>query len=395
MMSFGADDVVSGAAWDALHQRFGALRDIVWGDEALDPGTRAEGLRYLLRFLAAGIAVCMEHDDTDEPELGHMIHHRMTWGLDNPDCVYSYTRVDGRHTYRLSGTAGTARHLELQVNTGHQSDGDFAGWQAVSALGRDDLVVAEDGSFELVLAPERHEGNWMALDERASFLLVRQYFCDWEAEQPARVTIERAGGTQPPPPASGDRVAVQVGLLCDWLDRGARCWDGISRGILRSDPADVVPFLPPEEASGLKGQAYGMGAWRCRPDEAVVLELEPPACRMWGISLCDRWWQSIEFARRQSSLNSCQAGADPDGRVRAVICHDDPGFANWLDPGGNTEGTLAVRYLFPDHVPVVRYRAMARDEVHDAMAGSPTVTANQRAELLRRRRQAVTRRSWC
>ena len=47
--------------------------------------TPPKGLRYLLRFLAAGITVCVEHDDTETPEFGRMIENRVSWGLDNPD----------------------------------------------------------------------------------------------------------------------------------------------------------------------------------------------------------------------------------------------------------------------------------------------------------------------
>jgi hypothetical protein len=391
-MTIDGRDVVSGDAWDAVSDRVAALKDLLWatpGDEV----SRADGFAYLLRFLAAGLTVCMHHDDTETPELGHMIHHRVTWGLDNPDCLYSYTRVDGNATYRLGGWIGTARHLELQVNTGHQSDGDFAGWRAVSALRGDDLLVDEDGRFKLTLSQEPQEGNWMALDPSASFLLVRQYFCDWEQEHPARLTIEREGFAYPPPLPSAERVAAQVGLLCDWLDTGARCWDGISRGILDSPPGDVTPFLPPEDASGLKGQAYGMGPWRCTPDQAVILELTPPACRMWGVSLCDRWWQSIDFARRQSSLNSCQAIPDADGVVRLVLAHGDPGVANWLDPGGHTEGTLAVRYLMPETVPTLAYRSVARDELLSHLPPqTSTLGGTTRSDVLSRRRRSVTRR---
>ena len=63
----------------------------------------------------------------------------MTWGLDNPDCLYGYTRIRGDARYRITGTRGSARHLEFQVNTGHQSDGDIGGWKAVSALSQPTL----------------------------------------------------------------------------------------------------------------------------------------------------------------------------------------------------------------------------------------------------------------
>ncbi len=392
--------VLDGEIWDVLVDRLTNLKDIVWGDGVPDdPVVRAEGLRYLLRFLAAGIAACVEFDDADSPELGSYIENRMSWGLDNPDCNYSYTRVRGDATYRIAGNRGSARHLEFQVNTGHMSDGDFSGWRAVSALSGDDLASGPDGDFEIFLSADdasprsTHRGNWMRLDDTASFLLVRQYFADWDVERPADLTIERVGAHYPPEPLSTDRIAAHVDLLCQWLDVGARCWDSISRGIMASEPGDLVPFRPPDEASGLKGQAYGMGSWRCGPDEAVILELDPPNARMWGVSLCDRFWQSIEFADRQSSLNSSQAVLTPDGRFVAVICHDDPGVANWLDPGGHREGTLALRYLQPETIPALSYRVVPRSELAAALpTDTPTITASERDAVIARRRRSVARR---
>jgi hypothetical protein len=372
------------------------LRDagrLVWDPASGDVARPAEGLRYLLRFLAAGIAVCIEHDDTDTPELGHMIEDRMSWGLDNPDTLYNYARVRGDATYRIVGTRGTACHIEFQVNTGHQSDGDFAGWRAVSALPGDDIECDDNGSFVITLGREHAEGNWMALDEDASFLLIRQYFDDWEHETPWELAIERVDGVLPPVPLSDDIMAARVGLLLEWLDIGLRCWDDISRGLLGAPVGDVTPFLPPDEASGLKGQAYGMAPWRCAPDEAVVLELRPPECRMWGISLCDRYWQSIDFADRQSSINSAQAVLTPGGIFVGVIAHDDPGVANWLDPGDETEGTLALRYLFPDGLPTLQYRTVPRADLDASLpVDTPRITPAARQAVLRRRRLAVARR---
>jgi hypothetical protein len=367
----------------------------VWTDDVPDdPELRAAGFRYLLRFLAAGIRICVELDDPEQPQLGASIESRMSWGLDNPDCNYTYTRVRGDTDYRIVGERGSACELEFQVNTGHQGDGDFAGWRAVSVLSAHDLLTDPSGRFELTLSPRRHDGNWMPLDDSASFLLVRQYFDDWAGEEPARLAIERIGGPSSPPPLSAERMADHVELLGQWLDVGSRCWDAISRGLLAGEPGDVQPFLPPDEASGLKGQAYGMGPFACGRDEAVILELTPPACRMWSLSLCDRFWQSIDFADRQSSLNSSQATLTDDGRFIGVITHDDPGLANWLDPGGHQQGTLAVRYLRPESVPVVRYRTVPRDELDPTLPPEvPRVSVDERAAAVRRRRVGVARRS--
>jgi len=394
-----AADVVAGTVWPMLVDRIAAAGRAVWDpDESTGNPMTAEGLRYLLRFLAAGISLCIEHDDTEAPELGRMIEDRMSWGLDNPDTLYTYTRVSGAGEYRIVGTRGTAKHIEFQVNTGHYSDGDFTGWRAVSALAGDDIETDVEQHFEIALSAHPHptgEGpaNWLALDDQASFLLIRQYFDDWENERPWDLAIERIDGASTPPPLTDEVMAARVGLLLDWLDIGLHCWDDISKSILGTPVGDISPFLPPAEASGLKGQAYGMAPWRCQPGEAVVLEFHPPTCLMWGISLCDRYWQSIDFADRQSSINSAQAELTPQGAFVGVICHQDPGLANWFDPGAETEGTIAVRYLMPEGLPAVRYRTVPfADLVTSLPEGMPVRTPDQRREVLSRRRLSVARR---
>lgn len=237
-----ADDVATGAAWSMLVDRIAKAGELVW--DPADPNKNtmtAEGMRYLLRFLAAGISLCIEHDDRDTPELGRMIEDRMSWGLDNPDTLYTYTRVRGDAEYRIVGTRGTARHIEFQVNTGHYSDGDFTGWQAVSALPGDDVIAADDGSFEISLGRARQPGNWMALNDDASFLLIRQYFDDWENERPWELAVERTDDTLPPAPLTDDVMAARLGLLLDWLDIGLHCWEAISAGILGSPVGDFTP----------------------------------------------------------------------------------------------------------------------------------------------------------
>ncbi len=388
-----ASDVVSGAVWRMVVDHIARAGDVVWRSDEHEPQRRAEGLRYLLRFLAAGISVCIEHDDVATPELGRMIEDRMSWGLDNPDTLYTYTRVSGDGDYRISGRRWSATHFEFQVNTGHYSDGDFAGWRAVSTLAGPDVECDHDGTFEIVLSRRSCAGNWMALDDDASFLLIRQYFADWEREEPWQLAIERTDAALPRSPLADDVMAARIGLLLDWLDIGLRCWDGISQGILASPVGDITPFLPPDSASGLKGQAYGMAPWRCAPDEAVVLEFTPPDCLMWGISLCDRYWQSIDFADRQSSINSAQAALTPSGRFVGVIAQDDPGVANWFDPGGETEGTIAVRYLATDGIPTVRYRTVPRADLDDSLPNDvPRISPIDRQAVLERRRRAVARR---
>jgi hypothetical protein len=385
--------VGASARWQLVADAVARLGELV-------PGGDPAGEQYLLRFLAAGIRNCIELDDTVSPHLGRSIEHRLTWGLDNPDCTYRYTRVDPAGTYLLSGTAGTSRHLELQVNTGHQGDGNAAGWRAVSTLTRDQLAIGPRGDLGVVLsATVPPDGvDWLNLTPDASFLLVREYSSDWQRERPAELVIERVDTPLPPAPLTAPDLDARVALLVQWLDVGARCWDATSRAILEGGMADIQPFLPPPAAAGQKGQAYGMGAWRCEPDEALVVRLQPPRCRYWSVSLCDEWWQSIDAAERQSSLNDVQAAAGPDGSVTMVVAHEDPGVQNWLDPGGRRCGTIAVRYLLPDDpaapLPGVRIRRarLERSSTPLPPSAGPLLSPAARADALRDRHRAYLRR---
>jgi hypothetical protein len=156
---------------------------------------------------------------------------------------------------------------------------------------------------------------------------------------------------------------------------------------------DIEPFLPPATAAALGGQAYGMGAFELEDGEAVVLECRPPDCLVWGFSLCDRFFQSIDYDHRQSSLNSHQAILR-DGVFHAVIAAEDPGVANWLDCGGHRSGIIAVRYVLPETVPGVHYRKVKLTELDRHLpADIPRVSPQQRSETLRRRRLACQRRN--
>jgi hypothetical protein len=230
------------ALWDEFVRRVASLLELVHADGS--PGAeaqRAAGLRYLTRFLAAGLRVCVECDDPDFPRFGRMIDNAMSWGLDNPDCNYSWARIRGDASYRVSGWRGSARHLEFQVNTGHFADGRIPAlgggedaWRTVSFLSGDTLESDADGRFEIALSAEPRAGNWLRLDPEASFLLVRQYFDDWERQEPARFDIVREGAVYPPPAFDAAHLAAHFSRLFEWLEVGARCWDRVSRLLLCS-----------------------------------------------------------------------------------------------------------------------------------------------------------------
>jgi hypothetical protein len=384
--------------WDTLADQVRGLAPLVFGPDTPDtPLHRAEGTRYLLRFLASGVLDCVEFMDPHDPEFVRFIDPRTSWGLDNPDCNYQLCGIDPAGTYRIWGEPGQALAFELQVNTGHFADGRAMEWRCVSSVSGTDLASGPDGSVQVTVGPQPWPGadartRHLRTEPDATYVFLRQYFGDWSA-RPAALCIERLDTTLPPPPRDEAEVSGRLDLLGLWLTAGARCWWDWGRALAGGEPGPVRPFLPPASATGLTGQAYGMGGYRCAPDQAVILEVRPPRCRYWGVQLATWFWETAAVGSRQVSLNHTQAVADDDGVVRMVIAQRDPGVANWLDAAGYEAGTVAVRYLDADELPEVGYRTVAVDRVLDELpAGTVVLDAAGRDRTLRTRRAQLQRR---
>jgi hypothetical protein len=388
--------VTSGRIWQELCDTLRDASHLVLGEGAPDDAVdRAEGFLYLTRLLANGINVCVELADPDHPEFGRMIEFPSRWGLDSPDCLYLYASVRDGARYRLFGRPGGANHLDIQVNFGHFASGDIASWGTVASLSGPQLERGPDGTIEVAIGGEPRDRNWLPLAPDAEFLLVRQYFADWENEPPADLYVERTDATGAVPRLHPDELLRRLDRLRDWMTRGGALWDAMSRGMLGLPPNHVIFHQADASAerAGLRGQAYGMGNFTCAPDEAVVVEFTPPPCRHWSVSLADRWWESIDYASRQSSLNGHQARLDGDGVFRGVIAHADPGVANWLDTAGHERGTLAIRFLLPETETHPRLRAVKLVDLSSSLpADTPRVSPAQRAATLSARRRAVWRR---
>jgi hypothetical protein len=389
--------VTSGAAWRDLLAALARAEQRVLGPGApAAPRDRAEGFRHLLRFLVAGHLLCVEHADPDVPRFARMVDPAWQWGLDMPDCLYLFAALRGDAVYRVWGTRGTAKHIDFQVNWGHFALGDIAAWGTVSSASDLELDFAADGAFELWLGGPARPRNWLPFAPNTEFLLVRQYFADWDREQPGDFAIERVGGAGASAPLRSDQIAARLERLVTWLDRGGALWERMSRGIVEGMAPNSLLVTRREDSdqrAGLRGQAYGIGNFQCATDEAVIVRFDPPRCRHWSVSLANWWWESLDFGNRQTSLNSHQARLDADGVFRGVIAHVDPGIPNWLDTTGHQRGTLAIRFLLAEEAPEVELERVALGELAAALPlATPRVAPAERVAQLEQRRDAVRRR---
>jgi hypothetical protein len=379
-------DIDVAAAWSHLMRRLDDAAQIVESDPASrNPVDLAAGMRHLLVLLAAGVDEALRFDP--DPILcvqRASTNDVVTWGMECPDCLYTRATMRGGESYRLFGNRGTARYVGLQTMNGIAA--------TANAL-VDELDVDADGNFEVVLAADEHNGNWMQIEGAHPTLTVRHFFYDWDTETPSSLRIERISEPIQRNAAAVDRDSVvsrQLVALGDFVH------DNLDFFLRFGEAAPPNGFLPPIDRTAMGAAAENkpvIGRWELGADEALILEVEPPQGVYWSFSLGNPWWETIHYGRHQSSLNAHQTVVDSDGLVRVVLCERDPGVANWLDTAGFSNGAMILRCVRTTTAPTPRARVVAFDEIASALpADTSRITAAERASIIERRRRAVHER---
>jgi hypothetical protein len=380
-------DLETGEAWNHLLESLKRTGELVLSDSVpSDPVDMASGFRHLLVLLGVGIDELLRRGLDRVPAIKpSAMDAAYKWGMECPDCIYVGSSLKGGSTYRLSGNRGSARYVGLQVMAGMAS--------SANAL-LDEFELDPDGNFELILSAERHEGNWLPLDEGATMLVVRHFFYDWEHEVPVTMSIEQLSGPstveEHTPAEPQAAIARQVVALGDFVEENLNFFLGFS------NPESPNTFLPPLDGTAMGAAAENrpvIGSWKLAPDEALIIEVTPPEGLYWSYSLGNIWWETIDYGNHQSSLNGYQAVVDDDGLVRVVVAHHDPGVVNWLDTAGHSEGPIILRCVRTETAPVPETRVVSFDRLAEELpAGSTRVTPTERAAAISVRQNAVSRR---
>ncbi len=309
--------------------------------------------------------------------------------MDCPDCIYTGAPLRGGETYRIWGNRGTARYVGLQ---------SMAGMASSANVLLDELDVGPDGEVELTLSTERQDGNWLPIADDATILVVRHFFYDWDTEVASSLSIERVrngeggGGSRGGRPAADPRevAARQLIALGDFVLANLEFFLQFSR------PETPNTFLPPLDGTAMGAAAENrpvIGSFQLEPDEALVVEVTPPSGLYWSYSLGNPWWETVDYARHQSSLNGHQAVVDDDGILRVVIAHEDPGVANWLDTAGHSAGPVILRCVRTESAPVPTTRVVPFADLATALpVGTHRVSPQERRGVVAARRLAVSKR---
>lgn len=448
------------AGWDALIAELQRARDAI-DDPALMPPpptdrNLAEGYRYLMGFVHHAVERAF-HEDPVRPHFrnGLSILNRST--IDNPDAVYFYAPIDGRRSYRLRGEPGDARHwrgepatalgrkaphyLIFEASTGELSgdSGDLAELRPgmKTGTGRLDCSAIEleaDGSFQILLAPERpagYTGNFIATMKRvpyphptdptlgperyASYISGRQLFYDWDREDAIHFEMTLVDGDAPPvEPYTPQRAAAELRRMGSIVRGQMHFWNAfwtVTMGTYGERPGTPPGMAFPRNgfnringASGATGggmstNLYAGGVWELGPDEALVIENRIHSAPNYiGFQLSNLWGESLEYASRVTSLNGWQARVDADGVIRLVVAHRDPGVPNWLDTTGLEQGFLSPRWAYSqkppeEQWPEITARKVPFERIREHLpADTPVVSATGRRRQLEVRERHVRKR---
>ena len=195
-------------------------------------------------------------------------------------------------------------------------------------------------------------------------LIVRQTYLDRDRETPAQLRIERIGGEGKPTP-----------LTPEALDAGLRAASGLVVGCsaLFSSWAqgfqkhtNQLPKFDDSISMGAGGDpniGYYHSYWKLGPEEALLIEVKPPACESWNFQLDNHWMESLDYRHHRIHVNKHTARYRKDGSVRIVVTHRDPGVENWIETAGHSQGTMCFRWIRADSHPQPMTRVVKLSEL--------------------------------
>ncbi len=362
-MSDSSQRILDGRSWADFCDTLKRAGDVVLREGSpLDAFDRAEGFRYLSRLTRVALESYLEFADPAAPVFRRPSHETVKIGADNPDNYYQSAAISGQHEYRIRGMRNSVHYLGFGTYVGNYGSGGRMGQSGY--LEGADLDVSSDGSFEILLSCRQQPGNWLAMEPDTSSLIVRQTFREREKEKIADLTIERVGAEGPPRPITAELVDQGLEAAAKYVLGTATLFAEWAEGFAARK--NELPIFDPAVARAAHGDpniCYFHGYWEIAQDEALVIEATPPECDYWNFQTNNHWMESLDYRYHRIAVNHAGARYEPDGSVRIIIAHEDPGLGNWMDTAGHARGTMCLRWIRADEHPHPRTRVVKRAEL--------------------------------
>lgn len=353
-----------------------------------DPQIQQEVGRLALESLAHSTLAAIGGDG-DAPQFLPSLGQTLNVGQPNADTIYRSATITPGGSYRLTGRRGSLSLAVLSQVVPRQPS-------KRKHLELASLRVDDNDRFELIIGPTRpdgYDGDWWELDPAASQIMIRMVSADWGNEADPTLSIERIdiplGRTRPPAEVLEQRLRT----LPVMVDAMALMFAGHLEKLRQEGYVNALKVLT-LEFGALDGQFYYEGIFDLADDEALIIESPIPAqCEYRSLILTNEIYETIDWYNNHSSLNGAQAAPDPDGMLRIVVSARDPGVRNWLDTAGHPRGVIQGRWTGCDSQPIpVVHKVKVADIMEKLPAGVATVTAEERQEIVRRRRAALQQR---
>ena len=360
------------AAWRRFNDLHDDLLELALSEGNLDEGAAAALLGHMIGHIQyMGLQL---RSDPARPTLINGQYSPWNWGHSNPDTLYLSARIDDAHDYRVYGRLGSVAQTTFGVHTGKDDQG-----HAVKALS-DDLVVDDDGSFEIFFSREKMgTTNWFQLPPGAESFCAYQTYGDWERQHKGTIHIECLNSDEPAKPASlkdsiaafDAHLAASRDLFTMWVkDIPSRVFSDLLTNFA------IPPMQPP---SAMAGAWFVPVSWELQSREALMIEYQiPPGARYVGICLTNRWSEMIDIETRQTSLNLAQSQID-NARVRILLSTKDFGVHNWLDASGYRSGVVTWRASTPDQPATPKVTVIRADQIDQHFNPAQRVSDQDRA----------------
>lgn len=359
---------------------------------------------------AAAATYAVVNDDPDRPVVfwGANAPHRWFglslpragYGIENPDNTYRHLHIDGTSRYEIRGRFPKAGPVELHFTVMDAVPGDAPsgqkksmkaeGGEFLATLRSDAMAIASDGSFVVTIDSDPANGreNHLQIPKSGRFPVhIRDLFTDWSSQLPVPLEARRVGG---PPAAPLPSLETLTERAVARLEQMGPFWMQFNERFFYTIPPDTIPA--PRARPGGRGFSAS-SHFALADDEALVVTLDRLGAGSLGFQIADSWGVAYEYVDRTSSLNQNQAVPNPDGSFTYVVSAKDPGFANWLDPSGETAGILVLRWqVLPEgadpakairKVEVVKLGALEQAMPAGARKLSPEERKTQQSERAR------------
>ncbi|QLL09914.1 DUF1214 domain-containing protein [Mycobacterium vicinigordonae] len=318
------------------------VTDIVTEDAETDREL-LEGLRVIARVSSLCSQMAVEAD-LSRPAFFDMCSPNRMIGGPNPDGNYYLAMIRGDRRYRITGTRGTTAYLGIQILAGTGLTP-----RRMSGYLSDTELNSAAGEFAVLLSADRptdaDSAQWLQIPEDASSIVVREYIGDRDAEELATLRIE-ALDPDPLVPLTDDALAEQFTAMA-WSLMKLTTLHRTIRPELLDNPNTLLTAEAADlgAADTTPDNLYMIGTYRLDPDQALILDIQPPDTRYWNVALESIWHECLEPQRRHSSVTNHGVQPGPDGRVRIAISERDMGSGHWLDTGGRHRGFVVLRWL--------------------------------------------------